>query len=225
MNILAQEKIDIFRKYLGHRTRNGLDIGCGSGWLSKTFETIGIDLNLLQEKGKGDDIQNLIGDAHFLPFKSQTFDFVILSEVLEHVKNPLMVLREANFVLKRKGIALISVPNGRGLYMLFATKLPEILLKRKIHNAINFINLDWLAESIKAVNFMVNEIDPTFLVFAFIGFCVRIFDKIIGTRLASFVFEPRRSLLISVLKKLDKLLLKRTSLCNADGWYIKASKI
>lgn len=225
MDLLSQDKINTFKRFLRSGNRRGLDIGCGNGWLSRMFNTIGLDLSLPQKEKRTRNFQFFNGDAHFLPFKSETFDFVIISEVLEHVAEPLTVLKEANFILKQKGIALISVPNGKGLYMLFATKLPERILKRKIHVADNYINLDFLVKSIRHTNFLLNQIEPTFLFFGFFGFCMRIFDKFFDTRIATSLFKLKKSRFISLLLRLDKSLLRRTSLNNADGWYIKASKL
>ena len=52
---------------------------------------------------------NVNGDAHFLPFKDKSFDFVVLSHVLEHCYNPFNVLNEVKRVSKDK--ILIVVPN------------------------------------------------------------------------------------------------------------------
>ncbi len=46
-----------------------------------------------------------------LPFESKTFDFLFCLEVLEHIENPNLVLKEFHRVLKEKGILLLSVPN------------------------------------------------------------------------------------------------------------------
>ncbi len=56
---------------------------------------------------KGIDIQ---ADAGRLPVRSHTFDWVLCSELLEHVENPLGVLREAFRVLKVSGSLVITVP-------------------------------------------------------------------------------------------------------------------
>jgi glycosyltransferase involved in cell wall biosynthesis len=47
-------------------------------------------------------------DAHNLQFPDGMFDIAVLGEILEHVENPVQVLKEANRVAKR---VLITVPN------------------------------------------------------------------------------------------------------------------
>ncbi len=46
-----------------------------------------------------------------LPFADRTFDLVVCSDILEHVLEPLNVLKEAIRVLRDDGVVVISVPN------------------------------------------------------------------------------------------------------------------
>lgn len=50
------------------------------------------------------------GDAHQLPFRSRSFDTVMLLEVLEHLPEPHRALREASRVAKVGGTVIVSVP-------------------------------------------------------------------------------------------------------------------
>ena len=49
-------------------------------------------------------------DGSKIPVGSNSFDGVICSEVLEHVKEPVLIIKEAFRVLKPSGLLLISVP-------------------------------------------------------------------------------------------------------------------
>lgn len=51
------------------------------------------------------------GNAEKLPFKDNTFDFVIATEVIEHVRYPRRMLDEFARVLKKGGRVLLSTPN------------------------------------------------------------------------------------------------------------------
>ncbi|MFO8016853.1 MAG: methyltransferase domain-containing protein [Candidatus Woesearchaeota archaeon] len=56
-----------------------------------------------------------------MPFKSNTFDFIIFSEIFEHLRIDLIsAMREINRVLKPKGILMLTTPN---LY-----SLPKIIM-------------------------------------------------------------------------------------------------
>ena len=50
-------------------------------------------------------------DAEHLPCKNETFTQVICSEVLEHLLDPSAALNEMVRILKREGVAIISIPN------------------------------------------------------------------------------------------------------------------
>jgi SAM-dependent methyltransferase len=47
-------------------------------------------------------------------FKPNMFDYVTLSQVLEHVVDPIKTLRDVSTVLKEGGFAIISMPNANG---------------------------------------------------------------------------------------------------------------
>ncbi|WP_221029449.1 methyltransferase domain-containing protein [Actomonas aquatica] len=49
-------------------------------------------------------------------FEDQTFEFVILSHVIEHVANPIRVLAECFRILRPNGLLLIAVPDKRYTY-------------------------------------------------------------------------------------------------------------
>lgn len=51
-----------------------------------------------------------IADAHFLPFKNESFDGVWIQAVLEHVLWPVVVVSEMNRVLKPKGLIYSEIP-------------------------------------------------------------------------------------------------------------------
>ncbi|MFY9074517.1 methyltransferase type 11 [Malaciobacter mytili] len=49
-------------------------------------------------------------DIKELPFENNSFDTVILTQVLEHIDNPFKALEEIKRVLKKDGILILSVP-------------------------------------------------------------------------------------------------------------------
>ena len=85
-----------------------LDIGCGDMLDRVGFtpgdEYVGVDIT----KSK---YTVALADVHNLPFKNESFDSCICNAVLEHVKEPEIVLSECNRVLKHGGGVLwVSVP-------------------------------------------------------------------------------------------------------------------
>ena len=95
-----------------------LDIGCGEGKVLKQLRvyhpapSIGIDLDparICLAKTRSMDIPFAVGNAQELPYEDNSFDFVMILEVLEHVGEPDLVLREAYRVTSK--YLLASVPN------------------------------------------------------------------------------------------------------------------
>jgi ubiquinone/menaquinone biosynthesis C-methylase UbiE len=75
-----------------------------------------VDLSQKNLKTIANDAQSMVfpafADIYALPFKDNSFNKMVVSEVLEHLENPGQALAEIYRVLKADGIALISVPNN-----------------------------------------------------------------------------------------------------------------
>lgn len=100
-----------------------LDVGCGRGFYLKAVSQLfpralvtGLDINKnYLEKAKeflgNRKVKLVIGSATELPFNDKSFDRIICSELLEHIKDDRKAIAEIHRVLKPDGIALITVPN------------------------------------------------------------------------------------------------------------------
>lgn len=104
-----------------------LEIGSGSGRILSTLhfyeprlQLTGVDISAKQvqlAKMDNPDIEFVIGDAEDLPFRTGTFDYVVFLDVIEHVKHPDELLREAARVLKKGGhLYGMSPCEGQGIY-------------------------------------------------------------------------------------------------------------
>ena len=111
-----------------------LEIGCGAGNLLLQATVAGsypvaLDLSMqaltfvrsrLQEARSTPDAPNgfactqAIGES--LPFPDNTFDVILLSEVIEHLEAPQVSIREAVRVLCRGGRLLVTTPNYRSFW-------------------------------------------------------------------------------------------------------------
>ena len=107
----------IFNLLKVKENENILEIGSGAGHALKHIKSskyFALDVsthNLIKIKNKSDkEVFPASGDVFNLPFPSETFDNIILSEVLEHLDDPPAALKEIFRVLKKGGRFLVSVP-------------------------------------------------------------------------------------------------------------------
>ncbi len=98
-----------------------LDAGCGTGVMSnelaKLGKVIGVDTSeeaLKFYKSRG--LNGMLSDIKELPFPDKCFDFVIASDVLEHVSDDFAALNELKRVLKDDGYIIVTVPAHQFLY-------------------------------------------------------------------------------------------------------------
>ena len=105
-----------------------LDLGCGEGrhcfgaYMSEEIDVFGFDMSLsdvgkakenfdqFNENTSSKSCNFGVADAKKLPFKDNTFDFIICSEVLEHIIDYQSALSEINRILKPEGKLAVSVP-------------------------------------------------------------------------------------------------------------------
>jgi ubiquinone biosynthesis O-methyltransferase len=97
-----------------------LDVGCGDGVLSYLVAKQGaevsgigysdIAIEFAKEKSKRLKIDFKQGSAYELPFKDNSFDAVISSDVIEHLEDVPTYLSEINRVCKNGGTVVITTP-------------------------------------------------------------------------------------------------------------------
>ncbi len=109
-----------------------LDLGCGTKPYKKYFRAtknyIGADLY------QNGTVDVLLTAPDTLPFKDKQFDFILSTQVFEHVEN-LDLLYDVNRVLQKNGTFLISVPflyhvHDKHDYRRFTKKGLEATLKK-----------------------------------------------------------------------------------------------
>lgn len=101
-----------------NKDENIIEVGCGAGNILEKIGSgrlFGADisasiLSKASQKLKG-MVHLLQADAQSLPYRDKSFGYVICSEVLEHVLDPLSVIGEIRRILNGNGVAVISIPN------------------------------------------------------------------------------------------------------------------
>lgn len=99
-----------------------LDIGCGSGRISKQLQDLGYHvagLDFSEEAVKKAIARGIEAKQANLddgiPFADTTFHIVWAGDIVEHVFDPIGLLRESARVLKPGGAMLITIPSDVGL--------------------------------------------------------------------------------------------------------------
>lgn len=112
--VLESRKIRLINRYIPE-VKCILDLGCGKGLYipylkEKARSVIGLDWSIsLLKMAKEFGVHVVCGDANRLPFKSETFDVLWASEIIEHLPS-LSVYEEVERVTKKLVIATMPNP-------------------------------------------------------------------------------------------------------------------
>jgi ubiquinone/menaquinone biosynthesis C-methylase UbiE len=113
-----EERTGKYLSYFKHHIGNAkviVDVGCGEGAFSRALAYEGrlvialdIEKRLLREI---ENIEKVCADAHHLPLRDGSVDYVLCLSLLEHLENPAKCVEELYRVLKYGGTAIIQLPN------------------------------------------------------------------------------------------------------------------
>lgn len=115
----------LFKKHLGiDKEKNILEIGCGTGFVLnglsefKNYKLTGAEIHLAGLKfarKRLPDIEFIQVDATRMPFENQ-FDAIGAFDVLEHITEDELVMRNVHKALKPKGLFFVSVPQYKSMW-------------------------------------------------------------------------------------------------------------
>lgn len=99
-----------------------LDLACGDGMLTEIFKehferVVGVDassVHLVKARGRVPNVEfheSLIEDLDI----REKFDSVFMLDILEHVIDPIIVLKKAASFLKNDGVLIVHVPNANAI--------------------------------------------------------------------------------------------------------------
>lgn len=119
----AERATYIFSELETTNPKRVLDVGCGRGFYLTALanysfidEICGIDIKttylaVARKNNRDKRVHMLPASIYELPYEDSSFDFIICSEVLEHLENDSKALQEIHRVLKKNGTLVITVPN------------------------------------------------------------------------------------------------------------------
>src|SRR4051812_3682116 len=156
-----------------------LDLPCGRGFYLNMIryvsncKLVGADLDwdvILKAKqnvGSLPDVSLSNCNIYALPYPDNSFDGVILSEILEHIDNDVAGLKEIYRVLKPGGVVAITVPNADYPFWWDPiNKTLEFLFKRPIRhgtfagiwaNHVRLYRRDQLRDAVLGAGFILEE--------------------------------------------------------------------
>jgi 2-polyprenyl-3-methyl-5-hydroxy-6-metoxy-1,4-benzoquinol methylase len=136
-NYLAEYSIKFYNRYLLSDRPNSscLELGCADGFMTlelvkKIKQVVAVDgsktfLDVLKNKLEMLKVSNILCIQSF--FEEFTldmkFDTIIMGHMLEHVTDPVSILKKYKQYLKKDGIIIADVPNAKSLHRIAAYKM------------------------------------------------------------------------------------------------------
>lgn len=109
-----------------------LDVGCSNGLIkffiqNRVKKIYGIDNDkkaLIKAKRKGLIVRKVNLEKDIIPYPSNYFDVVTCLDVVEHIRDPDLLIKKIYKVTKKNGLLIISTPNIR-----FTDHLIKLIVK------------------------------------------------------------------------------------------------
>lgn len=110
-----EKLLESFEPY--RKTNKLLDVGCGYGFFLEVAKEKGWEVHGIEISKKASDecrekgINMFHGSLANSDFDSELFDVIISIEVIEHLTDPTVLLKQSNAFLRKGGLMYITTPN------------------------------------------------------------------------------------------------------------------
>jgi 2-polyprenyl-6-hydroxyphenyl methylase/3-demethylubiquinone-9 3-methyltransferase len=221
----ARKIISLFPELKGKRI---LEVGCGGGYYSLAASEKGVreitlvDISHVRVKGAK---LNLLENANFfcngiatdatnLPFKNGYFDFILLIDLVEHIKEDEAFLNEIRRVLQSGGLLVIATQNCASFNYFLEAPIQRYVLKNRNWMGwdtthIRFYSPQQLHQLLKNCGLRVISTAGTY----FIPYLFALWFRGINKKISEVAYQA----LYKVNQKLEQ---NNTSITNLFGWGI-----
>jgi 2-polyprenyl-6-hydroxyphenyl methylase/3-demethylubiquinone-9 3-methyltransferase len=163
--------------------KNVLDVGCGGGFYSlvvcrKGAEDVTLlDISPICVKAAKINLREnanvvpngVIANATNMPFRKESFDFVILVDIIEHIQADHVLLREIERILKSTGAMIIATQNSNSLNYILEAFIRRHVLKNHSwmgwdSTHVRFYNPSRLFQLLKNSGFSIVKVSGTYFI-------------------------------------------------------------
>lgn len=148
--------------------RRVLDLGCAGGYLASILAARGFEVVGVDHPGAVGGVPTFTFVAADLdgglPALDGRFDFIVLADLLEHLRHPLDFLREVRPLLAPGGAVLASLPNSGHLYfrmVVLAGRFPAHDRGLFDRTHLHYFTWDSWRELFARANFALAGVEPT----------------------------------------------------------------
>jgi len=210
------------------RDKKVLDVGCGGGFYSlacakrECKDITLVDLSFVCVKAAklslrentSFDSEGLIVNATNLPFRNESFDFVLCIDLIEHVEKDYVLLREVRRILKDRGIMLLATQNSNSINYVLEAPIQRYVLKNRNWMGwdpthVRFYNPKCLCRLLGNCGFLPVKIAGTY----FVPYLLALWLRRVSKRVSKMVYR----MLMMFNEKLEQ---NKKGFWNLFGWGI-----
>ena len=175
-NYTFDEKLDFIESKISGKQKKILDIGSGPGFFlrrakERGWNVLGIEPSpIAYEYAKKQKIPTIQKFFHQVEDNELgKFDAIHIFDVLEHVNDPINILKRIHSLLKKNGIVVIEVPNDfNPLQKIIQKKLKKdeywVTLYSKLHKFehLNYFDFSSISKLVERIGFKIISKESTF---------------------------------------------------------------